>query len=143
MTLRGWRELYPVVLRTALALVLAPAIWTGIWVVGLWASARTSSSNLAIVSPGIFPALLIVELATLVPVLILLLVLRQLTVLRLMLWSGLATGVVHLIWTHAVLGHPLLHWTALFQTAVAVLFGFLNAGLFALIAGVRKMARRR
>lgn len=140
--MRGWRELYPVVLRTSLALVLAPAIWTGIWVFGLWVSARASSSNLAIVSPGIFPALLIVELATLVPVLILLLALRQLTVLRLMLWSGLATGVVHLAWTLAVLGHPLLHWTALFQTAVAVLFGFLNAGLFALIAGVRKWPRR-
>jgi hypothetical protein len=59
-----------------------------------------------------------------------------------MTWSGVFTGVLYLVWTQAnwlaAAGRPLWLWSDLYQVTVAVVFGFLNAGLFGLLAGLRK-----
>jgi len=127
-------------LRALIALFAAPAIWAVVIALGYMLAMYGLRLTQAVVwiAGESYRSMLFMELSGLLPALLALVALRRLTVLRLMLWSGLTTGIAYLIWTAAVVGHPVLHWTALFQASVAILFGFLNAGLFAFLAGVRR-----
>jgi hypothetical protein len=46
----GWKGL----LRATLALLLAPVVWTVVWLVGLLAAAG-AGTNIAVVAPGPYP----------------------------------------------------------------------------------------
>jgi len=131
----GWRGL----LRAALALLLAPAVFTVIWIAAISIAQREINWALVELSwRGDYPLFLLIELLSVVPVTAALLVLRRLTILKLMLCTALLTCGLALAWIQLFGDLPpeLSEEIMILVAAVALIYGFCNTGFLALLAGV-------
>lgn len=131
----GWRGL----LRAALALLLAPAVFTVIWIAAISIAQREINWALVELSwRGDYPLFLLVELLGVVPLTAALLVLRRLTILKLMLGTSLLTCGLALAWIQLFGDLPpeLAQEIMILVAAVALIYGFCNTGVLALLAGV-------
>lgn len=136
-------------LRAALALLLAPAVWTAMVVVAVLMAAHRQGPPVPMhllagqVFIDTYPFLLLGAAVAIAPTVAALIALRRLTVLRLMFWSALAGAIAMAAWLpiQGMLRPP--HpgeagglMLGFFNIAFAAIYSFFNTGLFVLLAGL-------